>query len=153
MKKIYLSLFLISIFLLTSCGKQKAPIVPKSIQTYQQLNLTVEQHNKVTALQNAKKTELDKINSIMAEERTKLLNADKNTTLTNEEKRAKLTQYQDAAIKLNKKLEEQRQIYDEEFKKILTTDQKKTYEKYLQERDKELEQFNKTIQQPKSENK
>lgn len=150
MRRTCLLLLLISIFLLNGCGKQKAPIVPKSIHAYQQLNLTIEQHNKVTALQNTKKDEFNKINAIMTEERTKLLNADKNTTLTIEEKRAKFTQYQNAITNLNKKLEDQRRIYDEEFKKILTEEQKKIYDKYLQERDKELEQFNKTIQPAKS---
>lgn len=149
MKKIFLTVALCSMIILSGCGeKKKTTQVPKSVKTYQQLNLTPEQNKKLSAIRAAQRTKMDAIRKEMDENRKLLPSASDATKLTAEQRKANLEKYRAAFAKSREKLQAERDSYDKAFMNILDSEQKATYQKYLDQREQEKvareKQFKKT---------
>ena len=140
MRKILLALMLCSIILVSGCNKkQEGPKLPKSIQTYQQLNLSPEQNKQLASIRSEQRKKIDAIRKDIDEKRKALLEAQKNSKLTAEQIKDNQEKYRVAANDMRVKLAEERVAYDNAFMGILDEKQKKVYQKYMEQREKEKE--------------
>ena len=153
MKKILLALMLCSIVLVSGCNKKNEPKLPKSIQTYQQLQLTPEQNKKLTAIREDQRKKIEAIRADVDAKRKVLLDAQKNTKLTKEQIRENQEKYRVAANEMRVKIAEERVAYDNAMMGILDEKQKKTYQKYINQREKEREDRLKEFQRNANDNK
>lgn len=87
MKKVLLALMICSIMIVSGCNKQNEPKLPKSIQTYQKLNLTEEQNKKLADIRAEQRKKIDEIRAEIESKRKTLLDVDANKKLTDEQKR------------------------------------------------------------------
>ena len=140
MKKLVLALLICSMITITGCDKNKSTSVPKSVSTYQQLNLTTEQGEKLIKIREAQRVKMDEIRKKMETQRQTLVSPAATKNLTEEQKQANFEKYKESAKALRKEIEQQRAAYDEAFMGILDDNQKKTYQKYLNLREKEKQQ-------------
>ena len=146
MKKVLLALMICSIMVVSGCNKQSEPKLPKSIQTYQKLNLTPEQNKKLADIRAEQRKKIDAIRNDIEAKRKELLDVDANKKLTDEQKRANHEKYRAAANDMRVKLAAERVEYDNAMMGILDDNQKKIYQKYLDQREKEKAQRTKEFQ-------
>ena len=139
MKKLLLGLMLCSIILASGCNKKEEVKVPKSIQTYQQLNLTPEQNKQLANIRNEQKKKIDAIREDIDAKRKSLLDSQKNEKLAPEQVKENQEKYRIAANEMRVKLAEERVAYDNALMGILDDKQKKIYQKYIDQREKEKE--------------
>ncbi len=140
MRKFLLALMLCSIVLVSGCDKkQEGPKLPKSIQTYQQLKLSPEQNKQLAAIRSEQRKKIDAIRKDLDAKRKALIDAQKNTKLTQEQIKENQEKYRVAANDMRVKLAEERVSYDNAFMGILDDKQKKVYQKYMEQREKEKE--------------
>ena len=147
MKKVLLLLMICSIIVVSGCGKkQPENQLPKSNQTYQQLNLTPEQNKKLADIRNTQRKKMDAIRSDIEAKRKDLLDAEKNKKLSDEQKRANQEKYRTAANEMRVKIAAERVEYDNALMGILDDKQKQIYKKYMTQREKEKAQRTKEFQ-------
>ncbi|MCR4881368.1 MAG: Spy/CpxP family protein refolding chaperone [bacterium] len=146
MKKVLLALMICSIMVVSGCNNQEEPKLPKSIQTYQKLNLTPEQNKKLADIRAEQRKKIDAIRNDIESKRKDLLDTEKNKTLSDEQKRANQEKYRTAANDMRVKLAAERVEYDNAMMSILDDSQKKIYQKYMDLREKEKEQRTKEFQ-------
>ena len=146
MKKVLLALMICSIMVVSGCNNQEEPKLPKSIQTYQKLNLTPEQNKKLADIRAEQRKKIDAIRNDIEAKRKDLLDTEKNKTLSDEQKRANQEKYRAAANDMRVKLAAERVEYDNAMMGILDDSQKKIYQKYMDLREKEKEQRTKEFQ-------
>ena len=139
MKRVLLALMLCSIILVSGCNKKDEPKLPKSIQTYQQLNLTPEQNKQLANIRNEQRKKIDAIRKDIDAKRKALLDTQKNTKLTQDQIRENQEKYRVATNDMRVKLAEERVAYDNALMGILDDKQKKIYQKYINQREKEKE--------------
>lgn len=145
MRKVLLAFMFCAIILVTGCKKQEAPKLPKSIQTYQQLNLTAEQNKKLAVIRENQRKKIDAIRMDLDKKRKELIEID-SKKLTTEQRMANNEKYREAANDMRVKLAAERLEYDNALMGLLDDKQKKTYKKYLAQREKEREERNKEFQ-------
>jgi len=137
MKKVLLTLALCSVIAVAGCGKKDAPQVPKSVSIYQQLNLTPEQNKKLADIRATQRQKMEAIRKGMEEKRNTLLDVDGSKKFTDAQKKENHEKYRAAANEMREQLAAERAAYDNALMGILDEKQKKTYQKYLDQREKE----------------
>jgi len=145
MKKLIITLFMISLVGLFGCTNKNDAKVPQSVITFQQIKLTPEQNQKVDALRKAQFTEIEKMKKEMEIQRVSLLEVDKKQNITDEQKKENFEKYKASTKAIGEKLNAQREAYDKAFMDILDDNQKKIYKKYLKQREKETKKFRKNL--------
>ena len=138
MKKLVLMLALCSMIAMTGCDKKdNTPSIPKSVTIYQQLSLTEEQGKELTKIRENQRAKMDKIRKNIDEQRKKLIAPDVLKNLSEDKKQENFTKYREASQSMRDELAKQRAAYDEAFMGILDDNQKKIYQNYLKQREKE----------------
>ena len=137
MKKLFLMLMLCSFVLVTGCDKQEGAKVPKSVIIYQELNLSAEQNKKLADIRSTQRDKIDLIRKDLENQRKTLLDPEKIKNLSEDKKKENYEKYRTASNAMRDKLTEARTEYDNAFIGILDENQKKTYQKYLNQREKE----------------
>ena len=131
------------------CGKKNTPKVPKSVSIYQQLNLTAEQSKKLADIRATQRQKMEVIRKDMETKRNELLDTDGTKKFTDAQRKENHEKYRAAAAEMREKLAAERAAYDTSLMGILDEKQKKTYQKYLNQREKEKaereKEFNKNI--------
>ncbi|MCQ2958317.1 MAG: Spy/CpxP family protein refolding chaperone [Candidatus Gastranaerophilales bacterium] len=154
MKKLVLTLALCSLIAVTGCDKkQNGPSVPKSVSTYQQLNLTTEQSQKLSKIREEQRAKMDTIRKKMEDQRKALVSPEATKNLSEDKKQENFTKYREASQGMRDELAKQRAAYDEAFMGILDDNQKKIYQKYLNQREKEKQQRIKDFEKKAKANK
>lgn len=147
MRKVLLALMICSIIVVSGCNKKaEEPKLPKSIQTYQQLNLTQEQSKKLAEIRETQRKKIDAIRNDIEAKRKDLLDDEKNKTLSEQQKRENHEKYRAAANDMRVKLAAERVEYDNAMMNILDDSQKKTFQKYMEQREKEKAERTKEFQ-------
>ncbi len=137
MKKVLLTLALCSVIAIAGCGKKSGPEVPKSVSIYQQLNLTPEQNKKLADIRTAQRQKMETIRKNMEQKRETLLDLDGTKNFTEAQRKENHEKYRAAANEMREQLAAERAAYDTALMGILDEKQKKTYQKYLDQREKE----------------
>jgi len=153
MKKLILALLICSMITITGCDKSKNASVPKSVGTYQQLNLTTEQGEKLVKIRESQRAKMDEIRKKMETQRKTLVSPEATKNLTEEQKQANFDKYKESTKAIREELAQQRAAYDEAFMGILDDNQKKIYQKYLSQREKEKQQRMKNFEKKAQANK
>jgi len=117
--------------------QEDAPQVPKSVSIYQQLNLTPEQNKKLADIRATQRQKMEAIRKGMEEKRNTLLDVDGSKKFTDAQKKENHEKYRAAANEMREQLAAERAAYDNALMGILDEKQKKTYQKYLDQREKE----------------
>ena len=146
MKKVLLTLALCSVVAVAGCGKKNTPEVPKSVSIYQQLNLSPEQNKKLADIRAAQRQKMEAIRKGMEAKRTAFLDLDGSKNFTEAQRKENHEKYRAAANEMREQLAAERAAYDNAFMGILDDKQKKTYQKYLDQREKERVQREKDFQ-------
>ncbi len=137
MKKALLALTLCALIVVAGCGKKPSNEIPKSVTIYQELNLTAEQNKKLADIRATQKQKMDAIRKELDDQRAILVDTDGSKKFTEAQKRENSAKYRAAASQMRDKLSIERKAYDNAFMGILDDKQKKTYQRYLEEREKE----------------
>ena len=141
MKKVLLTLTLCSLIAIAGCGKKNTEgDIPKSVSIYQQLNLTEDQSKKLQDIRTVQRQKMEIIRKDLEKKRAELLDLDGTKKFTEEQKKANHEKYRQAATEMRDKLAAERAAYDAALMNILDNNQKKTYQKYLNQREKERNQ-------------
>ena len=140
MKKVLLTLALCSLVAVAGCGKKATNEVPKSVSIYQQLNLSEEQNKKLQDIRTVQRQKMEIIRKDLEKKRAELLDLDGTKKFSDEQKKANHEKYRQAATEMREKLAAERAAYDAALMNILDNGQKKTYQKYLNQREKERNQ-------------
>jgi len=143
MKKILLAFMLCSLVIFSGCKKQEGAQIPTSIRTYQELKLSPEQNKQLQALREKQRTKIDALRNDVEKQRKALLGADVRKDLTAEQLQKNREKYKAAANEMRVKVAAERVEFDKAMMNILDDKQKKTYQKYLKQREKEREKRNK----------
>ncbi len=147
MKKVLLTLALCSMIAVAGCGKKATNELPKSVSIYQQLNLTVDQNKKLAEIRTAQRQKMEAIRKDMDQKRAEYLDVDGTKKFTEAQKKENHEKYRQAATEMREKLAAERAAYDTALMNILDDSQKKTYKKYLDQREKEKAQREKEYKQ------
>lgn len=146
MKKLLLTLTLCALVVVAGCGKKNTPEVPKSVSIYQQLKLTPEQNKKLADIRAAQRQKMEVIRKEMDSKRTTLLDIDGTKNFTDAQRKANHEKYRIAANEMREQLAAERAAYDKALMEMLDDKQKKTYKKYLDQREKEKVQREREFQ-------
>lgn len=145
MRKVLLATMLCSLVLLSGCQKKDEPRLPKSVKTYETLNLTSEQYEQIHKIREEQKNKIENIRNSIETKRKAYVDFQKGKDISDPKVVEYREKYRAEVNELSVALQAERVNYDNSFMNILDDNQKKIYQKYIKQREEEKEKRLKSI--------
>ena len=145
MRKVLLATMLCSLVLLSGCQKKDEPRLPKSVKTYETLNLTSEQYEQIHKIREEQKNKIENIRNSIETKRKAYVDFQKGKDISDPKVVEYREKYRAEVNELSVALQADRVNYDNSFMNILDDNQKKIYQKYIKQREEEKEKRLKSI--------